>query len=447
MAGTLPTLDGVDRLDHERTSGFAGLSAVIRPSYHGRGGIPALARRTCCFLPYTFSLADVAHLTSGVGVEALAKVAELSLTDASLLTDLSAARRFSDHHSAALVETVRLRRRAIPKLGDRAAGWLFTDEALQQSSPWPVAEHRASRMAGVGVHDVTCSIGTDLAALATAGCPTVLGSDLDPVRLAMSVVNVPQVTVVRADALAPPSRGLLRYADPARRADGRRITSGATEPAVADLDAVYADRPPVLRLPPGIDYDALDRPGEVEIVSLNGTAREAVLWPAEFTDGGIRRRATVLEVGGNGWQLTDLDGDGGAATAAGAVAEWIVDPDSAVVRAHLVRQYAARHRLHLLDPHLGYLTGDRPPPGVRSFRVLDAAPYSERTVGEWLRRDGVGTLEIKQRGTPVIPDDLRRRLRKSMTKDTRTAATLVIARIGDSPMAFWCRPNGLREGS
>lgn len=155
----------------------------------------------------------------------------------------------------------------------------------------------------------------------------------------------------------------------------------------------------------------------------------------------------MLEVGGNGWQLTDLDGDGGAATAAGAVAEWIVDPDSAVVRAHLVRQYAARHRLHLLDPHLGYLTGDRPPPGVRSFRVLDAAPYSERTVGGWLRRDGVGTLEIKQRGTPVIPDDLRRRLRKSMTKDTRTAATLVIARIGDSPMAFWCRPNGLREGS
>ena len=55
-----------------------------------------------------------------------------------------------------------------------------------------------------------------------------------------------------------------------------------------------AHRPPVLRLPPGIDYDELNRPGEVEIVSLDGAAREAVLWPAELAT--TRRRATVLTV-------------------------------------------------------------------------------------------------------------------------------------------------------
>ena len=60
----------------------------------------------------------------------------------------------------------------------------------------------------------------------------------------------------------------------------------STLPSVADLDAAHADRPPVLRLPPGIDYDALHRPGEVEIVSLDGGAREAVLWPAELAAGG-----------------------------------------------------------------------------------------------------------------------------------------------------------------
>ena len=83
-----------------------------------------------------------------------------------------------------------------------------------------------------------------------------------------------------ADALTRVSRGLLGYADPARRdGTGRRITSVSTLPSVAELDAVHADRPPVLRLPPGIDYEALARPGEVEIVSLDGGAREAVLWP------------------------------------------------------------------------------------------------------------------------------------------------------------------------
>lgn len=395
-------------------------------------------------MAYQFTPDDVGYLIGSAGIRGLAAASELALTGRSMIADLTVMRTVCDRHAAAVVETVRLRRRAAGKLGERAATWLFTDEALQQASPWPVAEHRAGRIArsGVdGVHDVTCSIGTDLAALSAGGVPMVLGSDVDPVRLAMSRANLPEVPVVRADALAPVSRRLLPYADPARRSAGRRITTVATVPSVDDLDAAYIDRPPVLRLPPGIDYDNLHRAGEVEIVSLDGVAREAVLWPAEFAAGGIRRRASVLHGGGTGWELTDLDDDGGVGTAPGPLAEWIVDPDAAVVRAHLVRQYAARHRMHLLDRHLAYVTGDQPPPGVRAFRVLDVAPYSERMVGRWLRRDGVGTLEIKQRGTPVIPDDLRRRVRRSMTKDTRTAATLVIARIGDSPTAFWCRSN------
>lgn len=424
---------------------------------------------------YHFTLADVGYLASGSGAEALAAADRLEVSPATLLADLTAARRIAGEHAAAVVETIRLRRRAVPKLGEQSAGWLLTDEALQQASPWAVAVHRAARLLSIGaagVHDVTCSIGTDLAGLTSAG-PTapgltgsgltgpgltgpgltgpeltgsglVLGSDLDPVRLAMAAVNVPAVPLVRADALAPVSRDLVPYADPARRSDGRRITTVSTIPSVAELDAAYPGRPAVLRLPPGIDYQELARPGEVEIVSLDGSAREAVLWPPAFADGGVRRRASVLRTDGTGWQLTDTDGDGDEATAAGPVGDWIVDPDPAVVRAHLVRHYAARHGLHQLDPHLAYLTGPEPPPRTRAFRVLEVAPYSERTVAQWLRRDKVGTLEIKQRGTPVIPDELRRRLRKAMSSDTRVTATLVIARIGDAATAYWCRATEAR---
>lgn len=394
-------------------------------------------------MAYGFSLDDVHYLVSTAGVDALAEAAKLRLSDATLVTDVSTAKKFAGDRTAAVIETVRLRRRAVGKLGERANDWLFTDEALQQASPWPVAVHRASRMAatGVGVHDLTCSIGTDLAALTDVGCRPVLGSDLDPVRLAMAAVNVPDIPLVRADALARTSAGLLPYADPARRSAGRRITTVDTVPPMAELDAAHRSRPAVLRLPPGIDYDALARPGEVEIVSLDGTAREAVLWPEQLAQAGVRRRASVLAADGTTWSVTDLDDDGGAATTAAAVGRWIVDPDAAVVRAHLVRQFGARHRLHLLDPHLAYLSGDEQPPETRAFQVLDSARYSERTVADWLRRDGVGTLEIKQRGTAVVPDELRRRLRTAMSTDTRVAATLVVARIGDGPMAFWCRPN------
>ncbi len=115
-----------------------------------------------------------------------------------------------------------------------------------------------------------------------------------------------------------------------------------------------------------------------------------------------------------------------------------MDPDAAVVRAHLVRHYATRHGLTQLDPHLAYLSGRDKPVGVRAFRVLDAAPYRVKTVAQWVSRDAAGTLEIKQRGTPVVPDELRKQLRSAMSGDTAAGYTLVIARIGDKPWAFWC---------
>lgn len=392
---------------------------------------------------YRFSQDDLAFLTSATGVDALLGAQQLALSEASFLSDLTALRRTVGAHASAVVETVRLRRRAVPKLGAGAAGWLFTDEALQQATPGPVARHRADRLAGVGVHDLTCSIGADLAALVPASDPAI-GSDLDPVRARMAAHNLSVSgfgsPVVVADALTRVSRGLLPYADPARRAaGGRRITSVDTLPSVADLDRVHADRPPVLRLPPGIDYDDLRRPGEVEIVSLDGGAREAVLWPSELA--AVMRRATILTSDGGHLEVTSDEPDdipSGPAPAA-LIGAWIVDPDAAVVRAHLVRHYAARHGLTQLDPYLAYLSGPRVPEGVRGFRVLDAAPFAVPTVAGWVRRDGCGTLEIKQRGTSVDPDQLRQRFRNSMSRATTIAFTLVVARIGDSPWAFWCQ--------
>ena len=397
---------------------------------------------------HRFDLLEVSFLGSPPGRQALAAAAELPLTDP--LRDLPRLRPSAGRYAAAVYETVTLRRRAVVKFGPGAGQWLWSETALQQGSPGPVARYRAARLvaAGVAVHDLTCSVGADLVPLLTAGiaATATVGSDLDPVRVAMAAHNLAAqglpARVFRADALTRSSRGLLGYADPARRdGSGRRITTADTVPSVGDLDRVHADRPPLLRLPPGIDYRALDRPGEVELVSLDGVAREAVLWPAELATTG--RRASVLRsIGERGQQrlrietVTTDDPDDAGVTGSDAV---LVDPDPAVVRAGLVRHWAARHGLTQLDSQLAYLTGPVAPPGIRSFRVLAAAPFTERTVAGWIRADGTGTLEIKQRGTSVIPDELRRRLRPVMTRDTTVMATLVLARIGREVTAFWCR--------
>ncbi|MGW0183776.1 THUMP-like domain-containing protein [Nocardia sp. NPDC003345] len=415
---------------------------------------------------YGFGAADLAYLRSAPGAAALTEVARLELSPASQLRDIASVRRAHGERAPALVETVRLRRRAAVKLPG-AQDWLFTDDALQQATPTAVARHRARRLAGRAVHDVTCSIGAELAELARV-CPQVIGSDLDPVRLTMARHNLTRpepdpaglpgsifppaaeigraalvgpaatsgphrpVLLARADALAPCSRDTVIIADPARRAGGRRTHDpAALQPPLPDLLAVYADRDLAVKCAPGLDFDRLEWPGEVEIVSLDGAVREACLWSPGLADPGVTRRATVLVTGAEPATLTDTDPSDIPERAPG---DWIIDPDGAIVRAGLVRHYAARHGLWQLDPRIAYLTGDRVPAGIRAFRILDALDFREKTLRAELRRRDCGALEILVRGVDTDPDALRRRLKLAGSQPL----TLVITRIGRTPRVFVC---------
>lgn len=382
---------------------------------------------------YGFSREDVAYLGSPAGIAALTEVDRLELTQASHLRDLARVRREYGDSAAALVETVRLRRKAGAKLAD-AGDWLFTDDALQQATPTLVARQRAARLAGRAVHDVTCSIGAELAELARV-CPAVIGSDLDDARLSMAAHNLAgrrNVLLAKADALVPVSRDTVVIADPARRADGKRTHDPAKlQPPLPDLLAAYSGRDIAVKCAPGLDFDRLDWSGEIEVVSLDGAVREACLWSAGLSDPAVTRRATVSSSAGPSFTLTDAEPDDIPEQEPG---DWIVDPDGAVVRAGLVRHYAAKHGLWQLDPRIAYLTGNAVPPGTRGFRVLDRLDYREKTLRAELRRHDCGPLEILVRGVDVDPDKLRRTLKPQGSQPF----TLVITRIGRTPTAFLC---------
>lgn len=356
------------------------------------------------------------------------------LTDASRLADVTVARALAGSRAAAVVETAVLRRRVSGRLaGD---GWLLTDAAAQQATATSVARHRAERLRGRDVHDVTCSVGADLVELAAVARRCV-GSDLDPVRLAMAAHNCAEREVApllaRADALAPVTRSAAVLADPARRdaAGRRRWRAEDLVPPLPALADAYAGRDLVVKCAPGLDFAAVPWAAEIELVSLDGQVREASLWTRSLATPGVARRATVLR-GGTSWTVTDAEPDDCPVREAG---RWLVDPDGAVVRAGLVRHYAARHGLGQLDPRIAYLTGDTAPPGVRAFEVLEHGRYSEKALRATLRRLGVGRLEILVRGLPVEPDALRRGLK--LAGDG--SATVVLTRVGDTPVAYVCR--------
>ncbi|MEV4318253.1 class I SAM-dependent methyltransferase [Actinocrispum sp. NPDC049592] len=381
-------------------------------------------------MSYGFTLADIEFLTSAAGTDALAGVDALELTSATYLADVATARKLVGPNVGPVLETVLLRRKAVSKM-DSPERWLFTDDALQQATPAEVAQHRAARFAGRDVHDVTCSIGMDLVYTSyTAGIS--VGSDLDAVRVHMARHNT-GLPVLQADALRPVTRGTAILADPARRDSSgrRRWRPSDFAPPLDALADVYAGRDMAVKCAPGIDPSDVPWAREIELVSLNGSVREACLWTGSLATPGVRRRASVLRTGAEPWSITDADPDDCPVT---APSEWLIDPDGAVVRAGLVRQYAARHGLAQLDPRIAYLTGATPPAGIRAFRVVEHGRYTEKALRQELARRKVGKLEILVRGLDVDPNALRPRLRLRGAEE----ATVVLTRIGNTPTALLC---------
>ncbi|WP_341267187.1 THUMP-like domain-containing protein [Gordonia malaquae] len=397
-------------------------------------------------MAFAFTLDDVAFLTSRYGEKALATASEMPLTDASLLKDLPELRSRYSPHEAALVETVRTRRRAVGKLDD-ADRLLLSDTALQQATPTAVAAHRAADIAGrhpgAVVHDVTCSIGAELSALsARTELGGVLGSDLDEVRLAMAAHNLGDrrgVQLMRVDALAPSSNADVVIADPARRsARGRTFRLDELDPPLLELLAVYAGRPLVVKCSPGLDYRMLrDRFGiecHVQVTSLDGGVREACLWTE--ADDLPDRRATVLRTVDGVVRVEELTSDDPDDIDSPGVDEWIVDPDGAVVRAGLVQHYAHRHGLRQLDPQIAYLTGSTVPAGERGFRVIDEVGVTEKALRGALSSHDCGSLEILVRGLDIDPDRLRRKLKLKGSKPF----ALILTRVGRNGVGFLCEP-------
>jgi len=394
---------------------------------------------------------DLEFLRTAAGRDLLDLAAGLAWSRADLVASTAAVRRADPVHAAAAIDVVTARARARGRI--RGAGaMLLTDEAVQQATAWPVAALRAGRLAGRDVHDVTCSVGAELTELVRTA-DRVIGSDLNPVRARMAAHNVPDALVCVADALAPPSRDAVLVADPARRSGGRRVHDPARlSPPLPDLLAVAADRDHVIKCAPGLDTSVLDHCGEVELVSLDGSVREACLWSPGLS-AGVRRRATVVRTAAadaaGPWGPPRLvadgvavhveevtDGDDDEVDAHEEAERFIVDPDGAVVRAGLVRHWARRHGLRQLDPRIAHLTGPRVPDGYTGFEVLEKCRLDRKQLRRVLRRRDCGSLEILVRGVDTDPDVLRRSLSLSGSRPL----ALVVTRIGSSAVVFVCGP-------
>jgi len=366
----------------------------------------------------------------------------------------------------------------------RAEEMLFTRAGLEQASGELAAAHSARRFAGLGlVADLCCGIGGDLIALASAARRVLaVDADLDTLRFAVRNASVygtarrvfPLCADVRSLSLAGTEAVFI---DPARRADGRRLRTGDSQPPL-DWCLALADRVPrvCIKAAPGLARELVPEGWEAEFVAVGRALKEALLWSPAFAT--TSWRATVLAPAGGGGAAAGAGGPvtsgaGAAATSGGGPVaadgsaggtgspdgraagvtlaaspgtpvpvadpgEYLLDPNPAVTRAGLVAELARDLGAWQIDPMIAFLAMDRAvsTPFARTLHVLVSMPWHERQAARQLRELGVGTADIRRRGLAGDVQQIHRRLGLQGAR----SATIVLTRRNDRPWCLICEP-------
>lgn len=363
--------------------------------------------------------------------------------------------------AAALTEQA-LRMSARAKFG-RAQEMLFTRDGLEQASSEQAAAHSARRMRGfAAVADLCCGIGGNLSALAASSRVLAVDRDLTSLEFARhnaAVSGAPgPVLAVCADvrqlvADSPQGAGgriEAAFIDPARRAGGRRLRAGVSEPPM-DWCLRLTDWVPAvgIKAAPGLPLELVPPGWEAEFLAVGRGLKEALLWSPALAS--APRRATILPTAATTADTTDdttgastaapvytLTAEPGSSVPVAAPGEFLLDPNPSVTRAGLVEDLARRLGAWKIDPMIAFLATDREvsTPFARTLRVLESMPWHEKQAARRLRELGIGAADIRRRGLAGDVDLIRRRLGLR----GEGAATIVLTRREDRPWGLICTP-------
>ena len=346
---------------------------------------------------------------------------------------------------AAVLSQAKLRSRGKAKFGTFADKMLLTEDGLEQASRLQVAALHAGRFRDAGINrvaDLGCGIGTEAMAMAAIGLD-VTAVELDEVTAACATYNLApfdNAFVIQADVTSidlSDFDGL--FFDPARRelGTGRGSTSRKFDPAQFSPNFTWVLeqaklKPTGIKLGPGHPHEAIPSGCEAQWVSVNGDLVELGLWFGPLARQGVARSALLIKEG-EAVEIKSGKFEGSQAPVR-ALGKYLYEPDNAVVRSHLIAELAEELGLGLIAPEIAYLTSDEvvSSPWLRGFEILEEHSFDRKKLKARLRELGIGILEIKKRGSDVVPEVLRKELQ---LKGER-AATLIVTRVGDSHRAL-----------
>jgi SAM-dependent methyltransferase len=320
---------------------------------------------------------------------------------------------------------------------------------LEQATRREVAAARAARVAAAGIHaiaDLGCGIGADTVAFARAGL-RVRAIDADAATAAFAAANVAALGLDTVDVTPGRAEDTdlagvdAAFCDPARRRGAGRVFDPAAFSPPWDFVMRLVDAVPatVLKIAPGIDHALIPAGAEAQWVSVGGDVVEAAFWCGPLA--AVPRRATLF--GATGTTGTsgvpaELVGTGAAEAPVGEIGRYVYDPDGAVIRSHLVAEFAAVVGGRIADPMIAYVYASVavPTPFARGYEIVDTMPFSLKRLRAELRSRRIGRLTIKKRGSALEPERLRRDLKLSGPEEL----TIILTRVAGAPTVLLCQP-------
>jgi hypothetical protein len=312
---------------------------------------------------------------------------------------------------------------------------LFTADALEMASSAETARLHAALLPPDGILlDIAAGIGADAVRLAERA-DGVICIEADPVHARMLRHNLD--TARQRNALVLQGRAehwlpLLRldrirgvFADPARREGTRRITDiEDMHPPLALLDRLPPSLPVLVKIAPGVPPPPN---WGIATVAAGRECREQLL----------HRNCDLPSV-----SALHADHDmrwHPQPTAPVRITHprYLIEPHAAIIRTGHVADYLLEQHATVIDPHIAYGWSERQPsvsPWHQAFRLIRVEGFNRKR----LRRiaaelDFSPATEIKKRGFPDTPEDIRRQLKLRGSR----AGVIVFTRQGEGHLMIF----------
>jgi hypothetical protein len=390
------------------------------------------------------NIIDYRWLVSSDAERWLERAAEADQTPESLLKTTIALRGdLGTQRTHLVIAQIQLRRRARKKFR-HADRMFFTRQLLEQSTEERIGDYKAARFPQQGpLLDLCCGIGGDLISLGLRA--TTQGVDRDEVATTLAMANCQVLDLKSTSVLVDDAAQVsvddfaAWHLDPDRRPEGHRSTKLTLhEPDLSSMEHLLASNPQAaIKLASATAVpDSWKAEAELEWISTRGECRQQVAWFGDLARTPGQRAATVVFDGSV--DACTLIGDPNLVTpTASQVGRYVFEPNAAVLAASLTGQLAMETELQAISANIPYLTGDQPldSPLLAGFEVTETMPFTIRRVRQYLRKQGIGRLEVKKRGVRLTPEHVLAEL--SPTGDR--AATLLLMPIDKKVLAIICQ--------